>query len=176
MALHQVGPQSGTLEIRTYREGVAQRIGHDLIIEVERWDATVDAGSDSAISAVRLNADSSSLWVREGHNGVKALTDKDRKDIKTSIDEKILRGRPIAFVSTAVEPREGGVTVRGDLTLVDATRPAAFAVDVTSEGHVSGTLPVTQSEWSIKPYKAFMGALKVRDTVEIVLDVHLPAV
>jgi hypothetical protein len=33
---------------------------------------------------------------------------------------------------------------------------------------------VTQSEWGIKPYRAFMGALKVRDTVEIVLDARLP--
>jgi len=39
---------------------------------------------------------------------------------------------------------------------------------------VSGTLPVTQSEWGIKPYRAFMGALKVRATVEIVVDVRLP--
>jgi hypothetical protein len=35
-------------------------------------------------------------------------------------------------------------------------------------------LPVTQSEWGIKPYRALMGALKVRDTVEVVLDASLP--
>jgi hypothetical protein len=34
---------------------------------------------------------------------------------------------------------------------------------------------VTQSEWGIKPYKAMMGVLKVRDDVDIVLDVALPA-
>ena len=175
MAPQQLGPQSGTLKVHTYREGVAQKIGHDLIIEVEQWDATVDVGPDGAIQSVQLNADPSSLQVREGRNGVKALTDKDREDIRTSIDEKILRGKPIAFASTAVEPRDGGVTVRGELTMADTTRPAAFDIEVSGDGRVAGTLPVTQSEWGIKPYKAFMGALRVRDTVEIVLDVQLSA-
>jgi polyisoprenoid-binding protein YceI len=163
------------MKVHTYREGVAQKIGHDLVIEVEQWDATVDVGPDGAIQSVRLNADPSSLQIREGHNGVKPLTDKDRKDIRRSIDEKILRGKPIAFASTAVEPREGGVTLRGELTMADTTRPAAFEIDVSGDGRIAGRLPVTQSEWGIKPYKAFMGALKVRDTVEIVLDVRLPA-
>ncbi len=175
MATQQVGPQNGTLMVNTYREGIAQKIGHDLVIEVEQWDATVDVGPDGAIESIRLNADSTSLQVREGHNGVKALTDKDLKDIRSSIDEKVLRGKPIAFASTAVEPRDGGATVRGELTMVDTTRPAAFDIDVSGEGRVAGTLPVTQSEWGIKPYKAMMGALKVRDDVEIVLDVRLPA-
>ncbi len=59
--------------------------------------------------------------------------------------------------------------------MADTTRPAAFDIDVSGDGRVAGTLPVTQSEWDIKPYKALMGTLKVRDTVEIVLDVQLSA-
>ena len=175
MTTQQIGPQSGTLKVNTYREGVAQKIGHDLVIEVEQWDATVDVGPDGVIQSVKLSADPGSLQVREGHNGVKALTNKDRKDIRTSIDEKILRGKPIAYASTAVEARAGGVIVRGELTMAEVTRPAAFDIDVSGDGRVAGTLQVTQSEWGIKPYRAFMGALKVRDTVEIVLDVRLSA-
>jgi len=175
MTTQQVGPQSGTLKVNTYREGVAQKLGHDLVIEVEQWDATVDVGPDGAIQSVQLNADPSSLRVREGHNGAKALTDKDLKDIHTSIDEKVLGGKPIAFASTAVEPRDDGVTVRGELTMAHTTRPATFDIDVSGDGRVAGTLPVTQSGWDIKPYKALMGTLKVRDTVEIVLDVQLSA-
>jgi hypothetical protein len=43
--------------------------------------------------------------VREGLHGVKPLTDKDSADIRKTADEKILKGRPIAFRSTAVEAR-----------------------------------------------------------------------
>ena len=32
------------------------------------------------------------------------------------------------------------------------------------------TISVVQTRWGIKPYRGFMGALKVRDDVEIVLD------
>ena len=174
MPTEQLGPQSGTLKVNTYREGAAKKVGHDLVIEVAQWDATVERDADGTIQSVRLNADSTSLQVREGNNGLKPLSDKDRKDIRKSIDEKVLRRRPIAFASTAVEPRAGGATLRGELTMADTTRPATFDVEVSGD-RVAGTLPVTQSEWGIKPYKGLMGALKVRDTVEIVLDVRLPA-
>ncbi len=174
MATRQVGPQNGTLVVNTYRAGIAQKIGHDLVIEVEQWDATVDVGPEGTIQSVRLDVDPRSLQVREGRNGVKPLTDKDLKDIRTSIGEKVLRGKPIAFASSGVVPRDGGATIRGELTMADTTRPAAFDVDVSGDRHVAGTLVVTQSEWGIKPYKAMMGALKVRDDVEIVLDVRLP--
>ncbi len=175
MAVHQVGPHSGTLKVKTYREGVAQKIGHDLVIEVEHWDATVDVGLDGAVRSVQMNADAGSLEVREAHNGAKALTDKDRNHIHTSIEEKVLGGKPIAFSSTAIEPRGGGVSVRGDLTMAGTTHEATFDIEVSPDGHVAGTLPVTQSQWGIKPYRAFMGALKVRDTVEVVVDARLPA-
>ena len=33
---HTVGGDNGMLQVRTYREGMAQKVGHDLIIDVER--------------------------------------------------------------------------------------------------------------------------------------------
>jgi polyisoprenoid-binding protein YceI len=171
---HKVGADDGVLQVRTYREGLAQKAGHDLIIEVEQWEATAEVGEDGTLSAARLDADPRSLQVRDGMHGVKPLTDKDRADIRKTIDEKILRGQPIAFRSSAVEPADGALTVRGELDLAGTTRPASFELDVATDGRVGGTLPVTQSEWGIKPYRGLMGALRVRDTIEIVLDVRLP--
>ena len=172
---HRVGGDNGTLQVRTYREGLAQKVGHDLIIDVGRWDAAAEVREDGTLSAVQLNADPHSLQVREGLRGIKPLTDKDRADIRTTIDEKILGGRPIAFRSTAVEPGKGGLTVRGELELAGTRRAASFELSTAADGRVRGTLPVTQSEWGIKPYRGMMGALKVRDTIEVVLDVPLPS-
>jgi polyisoprenoid-binding protein YceI len=171
---HSVGGDHGTLQVRTYREGLAQKVGHDLIIDVGQWDATAEIREDGTLSAVQLNADPHSLQVREGLRGVKPLTDKDRADIRKTIGEKILGGRPIVFRSTAIERDNGGLTVRGELELAGTSRPATFELTTAEEGRVRGTLPVTQSEWGIKPYRGMMGALKVRDTVEVVLDVPLP--
>jgi polyisoprenoid-binding protein YceI len=172
---HKVGGDNGTLQVRTYREGLAQKVGHDLIIDVEQWEAAAEVREDGTLSAVQLNADPHSLQVREGLHGVKPLTDKDRADIRKTIDEKILGGRPIAFRSTAVERDDGGLTVRGELELAGTRRPASFELSAAADGRVRGTLPVTQSEWRIKPYRGMMGALKVRDTIEVLLDVQLPS-
>jgi hypothetical protein len=171
---HTVGSDTGTLQVRTYREGLAQKAGHDLIIDVGQWEATAEVGEAGMLSAVQLDADPHSLEVREGLRGVKPLSDKDRAGIRKTIEEQILRRQPIAFRSTAVEPVGDELTVQGELELAGTRRPASFELSVAADGRVRGTLPVTQSEWGIKPYRGMMGTLKVRDTVEIVLDVQLP--
>jgi hypothetical protein len=172
---HRVGADNGTLQVRTYREGLAQKVGHDLIIDVGQWEAAAEVRDDGTLSAVQLDADPHSLQVREGLHGVKPLSEKDRADIRKTIGDKILGGRPIAFRSSAVEPGDDGLTVRGELELGGARRPASFELNAAADGQVRGTLPVTQSEWGIKPYRGMMGALKVRDTIEVVLDVTLPS-
>jgi hypothetical protein len=172
---HRVGVDNGTLQVLTYRDGLARKAGHDLIIDVGQWEAAAEVREDGTLSAVQLNADPRSLQVREGLHGVKPLTDKDRAEIRKTIDETILGGRPIAFRSTAVEPGDGGLTVHGELELAGTKRPASFELNAEAHGRVRGTLPVTQSEWGIKPYRGMMGALKVRDTIEVVLDVPLPS-
>jgi polyisoprenoid-binding protein YceI len=172
---HNLGPDSGTMEVHTYREGLGKKVGHDLIIEVEQWEATVEVAPDGAPSAVTLEADARSLQIREGLHGVKPLSDKDRSEIRKNIDEKILGGQPISFRSSSVEGGEGRLTVQGELTIAGMTRPATFELDLAGDGRVSCTLPVIQSEFGIKPYRAFMGALKVRDDLEVVLDVRLPS-
>ena len=153
------GPDTGSLEVHTYREGVAAKVGHDLVIEVTKWAASDDGG------ALELTADPRSLVVREGRRGVKPLTDKDRKSIRKTIESDILGAQEIAFRSTSVD----GADVRGDLTIAGRTQPVEF--DLRREGgRVRATVPVVQTRWGIKPYRGFMGALKVRDDVEVVLD------
>ena len=35
---------------------------------------------------------------------------------------------------------------------------------------MTGTVPITQTDWGIKPYRGLMGALRVRDEVEVAID------
>ncbi len=64
--------------------------------------------------------------------------------------------------------------MRGELTLAGATRPVAFELATREDGRISATVRVVQSEWGIKPYRGLMGALKVRDDIEVVVDARLP--
>jgi polyisoprenoid-binding protein YceI len=172
---HRLGPESASLQVKTYREGVAAKVGHDLVIDVTRWDAMVEIAADLACSSVELRADSRSMQVRDGVRGVKPLTDKDRDEIRNNIDEKVLHRQPISFRSSAVRlVGDARLVVEGNLTISASTRPITAQLDIDGEGRVSGTIPLAQSSWGIKPYRGLMGALEVRDELEIVIAARLP--
>ncbi len=162
---HELGPPDGTLLVKTFREGVAARVGHDLVLEVTRWHAVVEGAS------VTLTADPSSLDVREAHNGLKPLTDGDRREIGRNIERKVLGGRSIVFTCSAVRDGAAGVEAPGELSIGDAKRPLTATLTRAAGGRLHGTIAVRQSDFGIAPYRGLMGALKVRDEVEVVVDV-----
>lgn len=171
---YELGPQDGRLTVHTARAGAASKAGHDLVIVVERWSATVDWAADPAKSRLELTADSTSFSVQEGRGGVKPLSDDDRRGIVQTINEKVLKGTPITFRSTAVRPdADDRFRVTGDLELLNGVNLVAFDLTVSDDGRVSATAGVTQSEWGIKPYSALLGALKVADEVQVALDARL---
>jgi polyisoprenoid-binding protein YceI len=165
---YTLGPDDGTLSVRTGRTGTVAKAGHDLLIHVKAWSAMLDLEAPR----VTLDADATSLHVIEGTGGMKSLDEDDRANIRQTIDDEILKRADIQFRSTAVERTDGGLAVRGDLTLVGTTRPIAFDLAV-DEGRVSGSAVVTQTEWGMKPYSALFGALKVADEVRVEIDARL---
>ena len=45
---YTLGPGDGTLTVRTGKAGAAAKAGHDLVIEVTRWEASLEVGEGSA--------------------------------------------------------------------------------------------------------------------------------
>lgn len=168
---HKLGPEHGTLAVNTARSGAAAKAGHDLVIHVDSWEATLTIGEDPAQSSLNLNADADSLRVVSGTGGVQSLGDKDKENIKKTIDDDVLKRQGIEFHSTSVEPGESGkLTVQGDLTLVGKTSPVTFDLVVGDDGSVSGTAVVKQTDFGMKPYSALFGALKVADEVTVAIE------
>jgi polyisoprenoid-binding protein YceI len=163
----QYGPDSATLRIRTGRTGGAAKAGHDLLIEVESWQATLDPQAQPALT---LTADSRSLRVLEGTGGMKSLTDKDKAEIKKTIVKEVLKGTPIEFRSSEVTEAAGGLRVRGELTLNGKSAPVEFDLATGDDGRVTGIATVTQSAHGMKPYSALFGALKVADDVRVEIE------
>ena len=162
------GPENASLRIRTGRTGGAAKAGHDLLIEVESWQATLDREAQPALT---LTADSRSLRVLEGTGGLKSLTESDKADIKKTIDKDVLKGYAIEFRSTDVTEGAGGsLNVRGELTLNGKPAPVAFDLAVGDDGGMTGGATVTQSAHGMKPYSALFGALKVADDVRIEIE------
>jgi polyisoprenoid-binding protein YceI len=156
------GPANATLTVRTKRTGAASKAGHDLLIEVTSWEATLDPDEGT----VTLTADPRSLRVLEGTGGIQSLDDDDKAGIEQTIDEEVLKGDPIEFRSTSVD----GSRVEGELELAGETRPVGFELAAGEDGRLSATAVVKQSDWGMKPYTALFGTLKVADEVVVAVD------
>jgi hypothetical protein len=163
-----LGPDCGTLTVLTGKGGAAAKAGHNLVIEVTRWSATFDAAS------IELTADARSLRVVDGSGGMSPLGDEEKAGIAQTIDEDVLKGTPIAFRSTSVETRGSRIEVRGELELMRFRHPIEFALNMT-DGHLTGSAMVKQTDWKMKPFSALFGTLKVADVVEVRIDARVPA-
>src|SRR4051812_29113610 len=119
---YRFGPADASLVVRTTRTGAAAKAGHDLVVDVTSWQATLEAGDDPAQSTLVVEADGGSLRVREGNGGIKPLSDKDKESIEATIDT-ILEKQPLRFRSTSVEADADGLHEHGDLTLLGNDRP-----------------------------------------------------
>jgi polyisoprenoid-binding protein YceI len=171
---YKLGPDDGTLSVRTGRTGAAAKAGHDLLMHVTAWEATLAVGGDPAATSVELAADAASLRVREASGGMQSLGDDDRANIEQTIDDDVLKRQDIRFRSTAVTGGDGTLRVEGELTLAGTTRPLAFDLHVGDDGRLRAAAVVKQSDWGMKPYSALFGALKVADDVRVELDAGLP--
>jgi polyisoprenoid-binding protein YceI len=171
---YKLGPDNATLRVKTGRHGAAAKAGHDLVIEVKAWEATLEVGDDPGASSLQLTADPTSLHVLKGEGGMQALGDDDKADIRKTIDNDVLKKKEIAFASTGVASADGGgLAVSGDLTMGGKSKPVDFVVSEDG-GKLVGSAPVKQSDWGIKPYSALFGALKVNDEVTVEVEASLP--
>jgi polyisoprenoid-binding protein YceI len=177
-----IGPDTGgVLSVHTGRDGFGAMIGHDLVLEATRWQGTVVVDPDQpARSQVEATIESGSLEVVRGEGGVKPLTDKDRNDIRRTIREQLRTAAhpDIVFRSTEAAGTHQALSVRGELTVAGRTCPVTLVVTVSQEAGdtvATATTTIRQTAFGIKPYAAFMGALRVRDSVEVRIEATLGA-
>jgi polyisoprenoid-binding protein YceI len=171
---HLLGPSAGRLILRTSRDGLGARAGHDLMIEMTRWtgELTVDGGRPAGLE---VRVDLHSFTVREGTGGVKPLTDRDRREIAATARRLLAADRypEATFRASGAEQHDATWVINGTLTLGGTTRPVQLEATPVGTGRYRVTGSVTQSEFGIKPYTAFLGALRVRDEVGVEAEAGL---
>ena len=173
---YRFGSDHDRLVLQTARDGLVAQAGHDLTIEAARWSGELTVGDDLAPVALEVRVDMGALIVREGTGGLKPLTDRDRRDIGATARKTLGTDRnpESVFTATGFEPGAGGGgTVSGTLALGGVTRPIKLKVSQNGEDRYQATGSVLQSDYGIKPYSGFLGALKVRDAVSIEADIDL---
>ena len=171
----ELGPETGSLRIETKRYGAAAKAGHDLVIEVRSWRATLVIAEDPAENSLVLSADTGSMEVVEGTGGLMAMTEEDRAEVKKTLEAEVLQPGQVEFNSTRVTPSDDGqgLRVAGELSMNGSIHPLDFELEAGPDGAVSGRAAVKQSEWGIEPYSGLFGTLKVRDEIEVVGEAAL---
>lgn len=176
---------NGRITLRTFRDGLAAQAGHDLTIEVARWSASLVVADNQMPASLTVTAELGSLIVREGTGGLKPLTDRDKREIAATA-RKVLRTDQFprtVFTATGFQPSpdasdgspgtEGTGTVPGTLELAGRSAPVELRLQSVGSGRYQATATIRQTEFGIKPYSGFLGALKVRDTVDVEVEVDL---
>jgi polyisoprenoid-binding protein YceI len=173
---HQLGPDHGRIILRTFRDGLAATAGHDLTIEAPRWSGVLEVNEDLSPASLEVRIDMGALVVRDGTGGIKPLSDRDRREIAVTA-RKVLasdRNPEAVFAADKFAPAPGGGgEIGGTFTLSGTARPLTMRVSETGPGRYHADATVVQSEYGIKPYTAFLGALRVRDAVDVAIDVDL---
>lgn len=174
---HELGPSNGSLYLCTAREGMAAKVGHDLLIQVTRWSgtATVPDPADLSTAALALRIELDSLEVVGGTGGVSALDAGDKVDIlKNAAKTLDVAHHPTAeFTSTAIRPGSNGGEIDGTLNLAGASGTVTLSVTAQGDANWKASGTVVQSQYGIKPYRGLMGALRVADAVTVEAEVSL---
>ncbi|GLP75147.1 polyisoprenoid-binding protein [Mycobacterium antarcticum] len=161
----------GQLFLHTGVAGRAARLGHDLTIAMNAWEAEVSWAGGKP-TAVELTVEVSSLEVLEGHGGVKSLSGPEKAIVRSNalsaLDVK--RHPTIGFQSDDIEETGDGYRLVGSLDIHGTTTPRTIELhteDLGDAWRVSCESVVRQSEFGVKPYSLFMGSLRVADDVTV---------
>lgn len=178
MDLLTLGPSSARLRLLTGTEGAAARVGHDLVIVFDDWSGTAQV-EDGEPRSVRLSVAVGSLRVDSGTGGAKPLSDRDRRAIRKNALSALQADRhpSIDFTSSAVRAVPGGVALDGTLSIAGTERPVVVDLRVAEDGAglaLAARVPVVQTAYGVTPYSALLGALRLRDEVEVAFDAVVP--
>jgi polyisoprenoid-binding protein YceI len=173
---YAIGSDTGSLQVRTKREGMASAVGHDLLIAFQRWSGQITVRSKLLASThVDVTVEVGSFEILEGTGGVAVLSADDISDItETALNLLDVVGHPRAtFVSSEVTASGEGGTVEGTLTIRGQSAPVTIDVVETDDQSWRGTATLLQTAFGIKPYRAFFGALRLADPVLVEVTVDL---
>jgi hypothetical protein len=162
--------EAGSADCRvfTYKEGPLSPFGHDLELRVGRF--TVEVSDDRAQVEGVFEAGSLQLVGASVDGRAQAMSERDRQSIESTLSGEILQVKrfpQIRFRSTAISPDE----IRGTLTLLGKSREVVCR-RAREGGREAASLKIHQPDFGITPYRAMLGALRVR--ADVLVRISLP--
>ena len=159
-----MNPNNVKIFIYTEREGVLSPVGHYLKLEVTRFEVDYDGG------AVEVSVESDSVKVAgcivDGNLGT--VSASDTKTIEKNINKDVLKSkkhRHIDFRGT-IDVNGDEQVVSGDLDLLGNSHQVEFRLQRDGDKW-KGDAVIDQRDYGIKPFTAFLGALRIKPEIRI---------
>ncbi len=169
--LDTLDASDGELLVHTGVTGRAAKMGHRLTIRMNSWRVTV-WWEGSEPTAAELTVDVDSLQVLSGEGGVTPLSAPEKALVRANALKALDAGRfpRIRFNADDIEKTSAGYRLGGTLEVHGQSRKRVIDVQVDDLGdswRLSSEADVRQTEFGIKPYSMFLGAMKVADDVAV---------
>ncbi|MGK4005944.1 hypothetical protein WMF31_25205 [Sorangium sp. So ce1036] len=169
-------PAASRLVVRTRAIGMLARLAHDLEITAARLRGR--ARLDGASWTAELEVDVAGLRVAGILRGDRldpdALSAGDRREIERRMREEVLRGTEVVAVRASGATRD-----RAEVRVQVASGSAALTARVSSHDRGDGAVGVvggcqlSLSALGVPEIKGPLGAFRVRDELEILVDLTL---
>jgi hypothetical protein len=157
--------------IFTYAEGLLAGVAHDLKLKVTEFTIEVDGAASAVLATLEPSSVRVICAMVHGLEDTAALSSHDLREIEHHIALEVLQPAhhgELRFEGYLAEPE----LLRGTLTLHG--QMGELEVPVRREGAVWITeFTLDQRAWGIRPYRAMLGALKVK--AEVRVRVAVPA-
>ena len=174
------------LAVRAYRDGPMQKLGHDHLITSESLAGEIRLGEPLAASRFTLRLPLASLVVddpaaraRAGGEFAAPVPDKDREATRHNmLGERVLDAARQGELLLTAESVSGGpanfeAQVRVSFAGAEHVIAVPFTVTVKDGRLVAhADLRLTHADLGLEPFTVALGALKVRDDLEVDLTVE----
>lgn len=164
--------ENAECNVYSFKEGLLSAVGHDVKLRVTDFELSVEPrGPKGVFEAGSLEV---VCAMSDGRENPGALSDSDRATIEGYVRGDILQSDEhpeIVWETTSLRRvNESTLQVEGRLTLHGRTKPVKAKVEAVGDRWVT-RVRIRQPDFGIKPFKALMGALKIKPVVEVKLSV-----
>jgi polyisoprenoid-binding protein YceI len=158
--------------------GLLSSFGHSPTFAIRDFEGAAVFRPDAPESAsLRFKVRTSSLSVQDD------VKEKDKREIEQTMHNEVLETEKypeIVFETSRVAATKIGdgeyrADISGNLKLHGVTKSHTMTAKLLVKGDIlraTGSFPLRQTEYGIKPVSAAAGALKVKDEVKFSFDIH----
>lgn len=156
---YHFGPTEGQMHLKIWKDGMLSRLGHDLTLGFSGYSlvSTVESGGESA--RFELSIPRSSFVVLEPSS----MMDTMKREVLQNI-EKHLPG-DIHVEGTLQSISAAEIKLQATARLNGRQTPLSMHCRLQG-GRLTGSTKLTHKQFHIKPFKAPLGVLKIKDEMD----------